>query len=287
MNNLLFGSDPEVFVTETKDGNDYAIPMPHFFSEYDIKPVEVDDIGKHPVLLKRDKYKVIMDGVAFELNLAPASNARDLFTCINDALSEIGELADKFGFKLTIKPTVLYDFYRFFKPDNDMLFQCGIFGCDKDNDAILKSYDSPEIDATEHKYRYGGGHLHISDNNELIKAYPVAYVKLLAIFCGNYAVSTSKFPDLERLRAWKYGQPGRYRIQHYPNKVVGVEYRTPSNNWISDLNIIEGMLEHARLAYEALKNNRNDIIKEYLDSTVKAISDTNINLANQILSSIS
>jgi hypothetical protein len=287
MSKLVFGTDPEVFVTERKNDKEYAIPMPHFFSEYGIKPVEVDELKKHPVLIKRDDYKVIMDGVSFELNVRPASDAKSLHATISNALDEIGNFADKYGYNLSVKPTVNYEFNRFFKPDDDMLFQCGIFGCDKDKDAILESYDSPEIDAVEHEYRYGGGHLHISDDNELVNIYPVAFVKFLAIFCGNYAVANSKYPTLEHLRAWKYGQPGRYRIQKYPNKVVGVEYRTPSNNWISELSYIEGMLHHANLAYEALKNKRSDIILDYIDDTIKAISDTNINLANQVLSSIS
>lgn len=284
--NLTFGSDPEVFVCENYRDQDYAVPVPYFFSNHNVKPISIDVQRKHPVILKGKDYKVIMDGVAFELNVKPTNTAKDMFNIFTQALDSINDLAEKYKYKLVVKPTVRYDFNKFFKENDFMLYQCGIFGCDKDMDAILLDYDSPEIDAVKHTYRYGGGHLHISDNNELINRYPVPFVKLLAVTCGNYAVATSKYPDLEKLRAWKYGQPGRYRIQNYPNDIIGVEYRTPSNNWISDLNIIEGMIEYANKAYSYLQNTRVDIIEDYLNDTIKAIGNTDIALAKSILNSL-
>ena len=97
---------------------------------------------------------------------------------------------------------------------------------------------------TEHPLRYAGGHMHIStDDTELAKliceneAYNPFTIDLIALFSttiGLCNIAYSKNPELEKIRQFRFGKPGKWRYQIYSGGFVGVEYRTPSNSWITD-----------------------------------------------------
>jgi hypothetical protein len=287
MDNLLFGSDPEVFVVEKKDNKEWALPVPFFINNYHAPVLEIDQDHKHPVLFKDNNYAIMMDGVAFEYTLPPVKTARDMFNNIQSGLNRLRDYASKLGYEVSIKPAVNYDFDRFYSERDTLSVQCGLFGCDRDWDAVLgNNYDSPSIDATKHPYRYGGGHFHMSDYNQLLRDYPIPMIKFMAICQGNYSIAHSKYLPLEKLRAWKYGQPARYRIQNYKDGITGIEYRTPSNHWIETLETIEGMFSYAQKAYSYLAARRLDIINEFLEPTIKAISEADASLANRILTAL-
>lgn len=288
MDNLLFGSDPEIFVCETINNEEWAVPVPYFFEHLGVKEIGFDKTRKHPVILRNERTKVIMDGVAFEFNTTPTNDPKIFYQDVQDTISMVDEFAKQFGYHAVVKPAVKYDFFKYYKPDSELLSWCGVFGCDPDIDAILQDYNSPEIDVTNHIWRYGGGHEHISDYNKLIKDYPNPFIKLLAIYVGNYSVANSPYPELEKQRAFKYGQPGRYRIQNYPDGTTGVEYRSPSNVWVSQLDLIEGMFNQTYKAYELLHDPKvgKKVIDDYLPSTIQAIAEVNPELSKSILSSL-
>lgn len=283
MGKLLFGSDPEIFVV-SKDNNE-CVPVPHFIVNEGVPEIGYDETRKHPVILKNDKTKVIMDGVAFEFNTTPTNNSKEFYNDIQDTLNMVGEFADKFNCKVAVVPTVKYDFFKYYKQGDKLLEWCGIFGCDPDEDAIFDNYHSPEIDVTTHGYRYGGGHLHISDNNTLINKFPKPFIKLLAIYVGVYCIAKSPFIDLEKLRTFKYGQPGRFRVQNYPSGITGIEYRTPSNYWTSNEEMINGVMKQSYKAYNKLQNPAAGmaIINEFLSPAVQVIQNCDQILAKDLL----
>lgn len=283
--NLLFGTDPEYFIT---DNNGFGIPVPHFIENLGVEEIGYDETRKHPVIIKGDDFKVIMDGIATECNFTPSKTPQEMYNKIKKAIDSIGDLATKYGYNVSLVPTVKYDFDKWYNPKSKLFSWCGIFGCDADRDAIVPEYNSPEIDVREHKYRYGGGHWHMSDQNVLLDKYPMPMIKLLAITCGNYSISSSPYPELEKLRAFKYGQPGRYRAQNYPDGNIGIEYRSPSNVWSTDINTVEGMFYYAQKAYDYLKNPKKavELMEEYLPQTITAIANVDQSLSHSILSSI-
>lgn len=282
---LTFGSDPEIFVCETIDNEDWCIPVPHFLENLGVPEIGFDKTRKHPIILKNDSTNVIMDGVAFEFNTKPHTNAKDFYKDIQAAIELVNEFAEKFKVHVTIKPAVKYDFMKYYDPNSKLLSWCGIFGCDPDKDAFFEEYNSPEIDVVNHLWRYGGGHLHISDDNKLIKDYPVPYTKLLAITCGNYSIASSPYPELDKQRAFKYGLPGRYRVQNYPNNVTGVEYRSPSNVWINSLESVEGMFYWAEKAYDYLSNPKKGLalINEFAETTINNMVNIDQTTSQNIL----
>jgi len=169
--------------------------------------------------------------------------------------------------------------------DNERIYQGFIFGCDKDYDAILSDYVCETQDVTTHKYRYAGGHCHTSGCKFFEHYIPA--IKLMAVCVGNYFIANSPYPDLERQRALTYGRPGRYRIQKYRNGDSGLEYRTPSNSWLSfPLSGYEEMIRMTELAVHFLETERIDIIQNYLDDTIKAITTADQTLARKILEEI-
>jgi hypothetical protein len=288
MKPLTFGTDPEYFFTELIDNKEYAVPIPHLIENLGVKEIGYDSERKHPVIYKCKDFKLMMDGVACEANPKPSKTANEMNRDIQTVLSVMGDFANRFNLGVSISPAVFYDYNKWFNPESRAFSWCGIFGCDRDYDAILDNYNSPEIDVVNHPYRYGGGHLHISDENELIKDYPQAYIRLLAMTVGNYSISSSTMPNEEKLRMFKYGQPGRFRVQKYPDGNIGVEYRSPSNLWTTKIDSIEGVMYWANKAYELLNDQDRAItaIEAYLDLSVEAIQQVDQEKAGYILSKL-
>ncbi len=293
---LVIGSDPEFAVVDT---NHRVVPATHFMFELGVKPLywnQTKEARKskeyyHPVFLKDDYFKAIMDGVAFEFTLPPVSISEPerMFNNVQHGLKELSSLVKRYGYNVETKPTLLYDFFKYYEEGNELKEWCGIFGCDPDKDAILKDVnDSPIVDVRKHPYRYFGGHIHVSDKDKLIKEYPEVFVKLMAITVGNLCISISPYSDLEKKRAFHYGQPGRYRVQHYPNGETGVEYRTPSNYWVTDLEAIKKVFYWTNVAYTIFENPEIavKVINDFLPQTIEAIKNSDQKLAASILNSL-
>jgi hypothetical protein len=295
--NLNFGNDPEVFATIELDGKEVVISPALLEREGLISPVIPDKSLKHPVYINRPgEYSWMMDGVAFELtNAKILKSAKETYEQMNAALSELEEFLSGIQFrdqtlKLHKRPVVDIEpeMYLPFIEKDKKIFQGFIFGCDPDLDAVDTGYNCITLNVSEHKFRYGGGHFHVS-GHELFELAPRPAIQLLAVCMGNYCIANSPFPEQERQRATTYGRPGRYREQRYKDGSVGVEYRTPSNSWISyPLDKMEGLFDQAYKAFEFLLNPQKgkSILAEYLDSTCKAIINADQELANSILSSI-
>lgn len=285
---LTFGTDPEYFAVEMIDGKPFSVPVPHFIERLGVPEIGYEPERKHPVIFKSDEFKVMMDGVAFEANPSPSKSPVEMFGKIQRVFQAIKGIVEPFGYSLCTDPTVWYDFYKWYDESSKALAWCGVFGCDPDRDAIMDDYHSPEIDVTTHPYRYGGGHLHVSDDNRLIKDYPLPMIRLMAMTVGLYSIQSSAKPELEKLRMYKYGQPGRFRVQNYPNGTSGVEYRSPSNLWTTSLDTVEGMFYWTERAYEFLNNPDRAIsaMETWLDQSVAAIQTVDQPQAEYILSKL-
>jgi len=283
---LKFGIDPEFFCV---DKDNLAISPALLEMECGLKPV-IDDL-KHPIyhINLEKNFSWMMDGVAFELTiLKPLDTAVEMYDIVNSSLDYLESKIKNLDGTLQLykKPVVGINPDRYIPLlNNERIYQGFIFGCDKDNDAIISDYVCETQDVTSHKYRYAGGHFHTSGSKFFEHYIPA--IKLMAICMGNYFIANSLYPDLEKQRALTYGRPGRYRIQKYKNGDSGLEYRTPSNSWLSfPLSGYQEMFRMAELAVHFLETERVDIIRSYLDSTIKAITTADQNLARKILEEI-
>lgn len=294
-NNLTIGSDPEYAIVNE---NDEVIPLPHIQYDLGVNPVYWDTSENsretkkyyHPVFVQDEKFKAIMDGVAVEFTLPPVNInvPEEMFSNISHGLIETAKLVAKFNFKVAAKPALKYNFEKYYDEHNELKRWCGIFGCDKDLDAIDPDYDSPDLDVRKHIYRYFGGHIHVSDNNELIKDYPRPMIRFMAICVGNICNAFSPYREEEKLRTFKYGQPGRFREQYYPDGNIGVEYRSPSNFWTTSLDITKEVFKWTNVAYELLNTPEvgKEVLGKYLTPTIKALQNADENLSKEILNDL-
>jgi hypothetical protein len=282
--NLTFGTDPEVAATYVKDGLSYVQPAPYFRYECDAPAEKVK--SKHPVHYSKFGVDIIEDGVAFEFTVPPTNDHNQMFDNIQFALGNLQQILGQYDHYVTVEPTMNYEIERFLTVDDDYKM-CLVFGCDPDKDAILPHYVCEVIDALQHPYRYFGGHFQIGcidpRGRRLIQTHYEPFIKLCAIFLGNTVMARTKFPELERIRAKLYGQPGRYRIQPW-----GIEYRTPSNNWILSRITMAQMFRAAKVAFRLLQDPKvgKAVINDFLPDTIKALTNADDELAQQTLSEL-
>lgn len=282
-NELLIGSDPEFATYYTKDNKQFVEP-PAYFRKY----LGVDYVPdkKHPVFIKEGNITIMEDGCAFEYTLPAFSEPDDLFSSIQHANQLLGTWLSNYNYKLITQPVLDYEVEKWVNEDDEFR-NCLIFGCDEDYDAIDDSYVCRIIDALLHPYRYFGGHIHVGSLNTDIVQYLhdnwKPYISLLACFIGTTGIAHSPYPKLEVIRSEMYGKPGRYRLPNW-----GIEYRTLSNSWTTELHIVEKIFERAKLAFEILQYPEKAIIilDRYLWDSCKAISTCDSELALQILDGI-
>jgi hypothetical protein len=281
---LTFGADPEVSAVYYKDNVMYVQPAPYFRLEMGAETEKSK--SKHPVHFDRYGISIIEDGVAFEFLIQPTRDYDDMFDSIQFGLAELSNLLSKYDHELSIQPTVNYEIERFLDKDDDYQM-CLIFGCDPDKDAILKNYVCDVIDALRHPYRYFGGHFQIGCNDprgrRLMQTHYEPFIKLCAIFIGNSVMARSNKTELEQIRAKLYGQPGRYRIQPW-----GIEYRTPSNSWITNRATMAKMFRGAQVAFNLLQKPKEGkaVIKNYLTETITALTTANAELSQDIVETV-
>ena len=282
--NLTFGTDPEVSAVYYKDKEMYVQPAPYFRIEMEA-PAEKANT-KHPVHVDKYGISIIEDGVAFEFLVPPTKDYNDMFDSIQFGLSELSSLLSKYDHHISVEPTLNYEIERFLDVD-DAYKMCLMFGCDPDKDAILKNYVCKVIDALRHPYRYFGGHFQIgcldARGRRLIQTHYEPFIKMCAIFIGNSVMARARKPELEQIRAKLYGQPGRYRIQPW-----GIEYRTPSNSWITNRATMAKMFRGAQVAFRLLQTPKEGkaVIKDYLTETITALGTANAELSQDIIEAV-
>jgi hypothetical protein len=288
--NLKFGADPEVFASIDIEGKILAVSPALLEKFCGIKVLEQDDEEKHPIYIDSSEFSWMMDGCAFEVTLKyPIYTAKQMRITMLNALDSLNWFLSKLRIfdiepKLYKKPVIEIspDMYMDFLDENK-IYQGFIFGCDPDNDAIEFDYTCETMDVLTHKYRYGGGHLHMSGLDDFW-AFSAPAIKLQAITVGNFCMANSKFPKLEKQRVKNYGKPGRYRTQEYKNGDKGIEYRSPSNSWISfSESQYEELFYWMTRGVEYLLNKRTDILKQYLNPTIDAITTANSKQSKVIL----
>lgn len=209
MSTFTFGCDPEVFLK--KNGK----PA----SAYGLIP------GNKSNPHKTEGGAIQVDGMAAEFNIDPVpSNSFELFNA--RIIQQIKEIRARVpGFNLNVSP--VQDFGEEFleaQPD-----EAKELGCDPDFCAYtLQPNPRPDGDRP---FRTGAGHVHVGwgadipiDNEEHIEIC-ANFVKVLDATVGLFMTMIDKEPRRREL----YGKAGAFRPKPY-----GVEYRTPSNVWITN-----------------------------------------------------
>jgi hypothetical protein len=242
----MLGTDPEFFIAN-KAGS--ILPSDKFLP------------GKHDKLkiAENKNHTIFFDGIQAEINV-PANCCRELIvSSVRQALiaakNKIGADHD-----IVVQPSVRVSKACIESADPE----ARIFGCMPDFNAYTCGQNTPEMDATNHLYRYAGGHIHVGISSDYLKdpnkEYMIAktpdghlkVIKMMDYLAGVLLVLLDRSKAAVRRRD-KYGKAGCFRPTPY-----GVEYRTPSCWWLKSpmtLSLIFGMV---RLAWNICSSDGQD-----------------------------
>lgn len=272
MFDTIFGTDPEVFVID--EGRN-CIPPAALKEDFGMEFVD------EKVIIDGGDWTIIEDGAATEINLAPSNESDVISDRINRALKELRAVMKKrFDLDIVVYPTVSFDTKKYWENRGEEFRDCVRFGCDPDLDIYSGKY-STEISADNVPERFGGGHIHMQAPEDNLGLFDETYYHttlLMDLIVGNSAVAFKR-PNTDWIVAEKkrlkyYGKPGKIRLQEYPDGTKGIEYRTPSNFWITNPVFTDGLLTLMNTVFNLSKNptDASEILEvPYLNQAPKNI----------------
>lgn len=211
------GSDPEFFLREKATGK--YVGAPGFVPGTKKEPHPLPNGGS-----------VQVDGLAIEFNTPPAETRNQFADHVNSCLNDIRKMVDS-KYEFVFLPYVVFDKIHYdAMPDSSKEL-----GCDPDYNANTGHLNPiPKADGT---FRTASGHLHIGWGKDMDGPQHFDDCRLVIRNVNSWfhnswfylPWSGSKlFADLENKRRNLYGKQYAFRPKSY-----GVEYRTPSNAWLT------------------------------------------------------
>lgn len=233
---LTIGADPELFIMDKK--------AKKLISAAGLFPGTKE--APHPVM----HGAIQVDGMAAEYNILPASTAEEF---ILNHLSVLRSLRDSIKEN---NPDLDFDFV--FKPVAEFGAEyiaeqsevARALGCTPDYNAWEGGKPNPTPDA-EMPFRTASGHIHlgwtkdqdVNDPEHLEACCMMA--KQLDCYVGAKVMNIEDADGHKRREL--YGKAGAFRPKSY-----GMEYRTPSNVWLSSTLTMKRVFEYARIAFDDL-----------------------------------
>lgn len=284
---LIFGSDPEFFAgyTNPETGELNVLPPVVLRTEHG---AEFEENGRHPIFKRYGDTIVHEDGAAFEMSTPPSADWKAMWQTLHDVRESFGkEVLVNYpkvcNSVLYALPAMHYQVERWqFKgPEFQM---ATLFGCDADMDAFNMKARCKVLDATQHPWRYAGGHIHASGIPE-IESEPLNAIKSMVLTAGLASTAYTDVPGLEKERLFLYGRPGKFRVQKYSTGECGIEYRTPSTRWTESLELATQVFTWAEIGLKNLL--QGGLLKELepviMEDAKKAISTVNQKKAQDLL----
>ena len=217
---VMIGSDPELFL---KDGNGKIISAIGKIGGTKKRPKPVKDLGRG--------FAIQEDNVLVEYNTPPVRKTEDWVYCHNTMLDWLQRKVGQLGLSLDIRSSHSMDEDQMDSP------RAWVFGCEPDFD-VWKLEMNPKPMAKDKFLRSAGGHIHIGYDNPSPST-SIKIVRALDMYVGAWLAQ--KDPDVRRREL--YGRAGACRFKPY-----GVEYRTPSNFWLSTEALMKEVYERTMKA---------------------------------------
>ena len=209
---------------------------------------------KKPLKIDKDGSAILEDNVAVEFNTKPANSVEEFRAGIHKVLDY---LRDKLtGFEIN------QDSAAFFPEAELDTPQAQEFGCEPDFDAWRQCVNE-KPKAADKTLRSCGGHIHVGSS--VAKSDPISVIRAMDLFLGVPSVLL----DSGTLRRELYGKAGCFRFKKY-----GCEYRTLSNFWIFDDNLISWAYTGTQRALDFVKKG-SVILPEHHFKIQRAINTGN------------
>lgn len=143
--------------------------------------------------------------------------------------------------------------------------------CDPDFNVWTESVNVPPENTTS--LRSAGGHIHVGYDNPTMER-SSKIIMAMDIFLGIPSIILDKDKDRRKM----YGKAGCFRFKDF-----GCEYRTLSNFWIFDDELIEWVFNNTQKAIEFVNN---DTIITNDKEIINCINNQDITLAYQLINSL-
>jgi hypothetical protein len=222
-NTILIGADPECFVQQ-------GLTISHC----------IGLLGGDKDNPRKVEFGAVQeDNVLFEFNVDPCASSDELVHHVHAVMDQGADLLDSYG--LRFKRNTSSHVYPSLEGFPERAFE---FGCTPDYNALTNG-ENPRPSATEQNLRTAGGHVHIGFNCDVT---PMLQREVI-IACDYLLGLPSLLEDKDTRRRELYGKAGACRYKPY-----GVEYRTLSNYWIWDDELIAKIYDRAVAAFELARD---------------------------------
>lgn len=254
----LIGSDPELFL---RDKSTHEI-----VSAIGLIPGTKEEPSQIPTLT--EGHCLQTDNVMVEFTLPPTNKAEELYKSIQDCIEYVNNVIPH-NLECTIESSAILDKKYL---DNE---QAQTFGCSPDFNAWLDGAVNKSPSAKDVKMRTAGGHVAISYNHDYDIETLFKFVKALDITLSLPSVLL----DPDKRRKEMYGKAGAFRITKF-----GLEYRSLSNFWIKDLELVKFVFEGVKKAINLVNEGKVDNLSDEEQLQIQsAINFADENLAYQLI----
>lgn len=251
MTELLIGCDPELFLRDPQTGS--------FVSGHGALPGS-----------KAEPYKVRMgavqiDGTALEFNTDPAKTKDEFLNNVNVVMAEMKNMLVE-NHEIVIAPVADYD-PTYFETIPEAARE---LGCNPDFSGwTLGENPVPNAKVT---FRTGSGHVHLGWGNgfDVEDWDHFEFCARLARQLDAYLGVATLLWDQDDRRRNLYGKAGAFRPKPY-----GMEYRVPSNSWLSRDSLREFVYEACVKAFNDLKAG-DDKCEKFADKARNIIDNNDV-----------
>lgn len=228
MKENFIGSDIEIFLYNTKEKK--FVPGIGLIGHGKYDPLQLDKIG----------CCIQEDGVAFEFNVCPTTKPEDMYMDIEYCIAELKKRLPE-NVELVIVSSARFDKEVFEHP------QAAELGCEPDFNAWDNGNENqkPLLNEDTFTLRTTGGHVHVSlEESLMLKQCQV--IRAMDFFLGLPSLLLDD--DTERRKL--YGKAGAFRKPYY-----GVEYRSLSNFWMKNKNLVEWVFNGVTKALDLVRSD--------------------------------
>lgn len=247
---FTFGADPELFIRSRKQSV-------HLTSAEGF----VRGTKEEPFPVK--KGAVQLDGMAAEFNIDPAKTEKEFVGNVKTVLLQLKKMLPK-GYVLNASPVAKFSKETWNKASQE----AKQLGCNVDYNAYTKEANpSPDENVD---FRTGSGHIHIGWGNGFDKEDKElhAVAQYLCLFLDYYVGGPLNRVANDHQRMELYGKPGAYRTTSF-----GLEYRSPSNYWLTSEERISFVFKQTVKAVKMSFSKRGEqLAKELLQKNKERFS---------------
>lgn len=241
---MRLGSDPEVFLQDNA-GN--PISALGYINADKWDPLQIPDMPAG--------YTLQEDNVSLEYGIPPAASADEFVEHINAVMTKSLEYVK--GLSFSRLSCIVF-------PEDQMQDpRAHIFGCEPDFDAWTKQINK-KPQPPHPLMRSAGGHIHVETTQD-----PLDVIRKMDLFLGVPSV----LMDNGEMRKQLYGKAGAFRGKPY-----GVEYRTLSNFWIFNDDLIRWVWRNTERALSSTVN-----VEAEQERILEAINNNNKQVAQDLI----